>query len=192
MSCTKSTAFAEPSKDNALHHPAKGILQITAGILFIIMMPCMLTIPCIARQSWMLTIPGIARPDFIEKETIGTTGSNELFHRPTPLLKTYHGSSIRGMWLLELTYWATLFESRTYTNYTNDDVIWLRNHAYTWMLVPNIGCKQTMASNTGGPLTFLVFTHFFFLITPRQYKQEKFLSIQTTLLKEILRLPMAE
>ena len=44
--------------------------------------------------------------------------------------------------------------------YESDDVIWLRNDAYTWILVPNIGCKQTMASNTGGPHTFLVFTHF--------------------------------
>ena len=77
--------------------------------------------------------------------------------------------------------------------YESDDVIWLRNHAYTWMLVPNIGCKQTMASNTGGPLTFFgVHTFFFFLITPRQYEEEKFRSNQTTLLKEILRLPIAE
>ena len=37
--------------------------------------------------------------------------------------------------------------------YESDDVIWLRNHASTWILVPNIGCKQTMASNTGWPLT---------------------------------------
>ena len=34
---------------------------------------------------------------------------------------------------------------------------------------------------------------FFFLITPiRQYEEEKFRSNQTTLLKEILRLPIAE
>ena len=49
--------------------------------------------------------------------------------------------------------------------YESDDIIWLRNHASTWILVPNIGCKQTMASNTGGPLTFFfffVFTHFSF------------------------------
>ena len=31
------------------------------------------------------------------------------------------------------------------------------------MLVPNIGCKQTTASSTGGPLTFFgVHTFFFF------------------------------
>ena len=41
-------------------------------------------------------------------------------------------------------------------------------------------------------LLFLVFTHFLFLITPRQYEEEKFRSNQTTLLKEILRLPIAE
>ena len=39
---------------------------------------------------------------------------------------------------------------------------------------------------------FLVFTHFLFLITPRQYEEEKFRSNQTTLLKDILRLPIAE
>ena len=33
---------------------------------------------------------------------------------------------------------------------------------------------------------------FLFLITPRQYEEEKFRSNQTTLLKEILRLPIAE
>ena len=33
---------------------------------------------------------------------------------------------------------------------------------------------------------------FFFLITPRQYEEEKFRSNQTTLLKAILRLPIAE
>ena len=46
--------------------------------------------------------------------------------------------------------------------YESDDVIWLRNHASTWILVPNIGCKQTMASNTGGPLTFFGVHTFFF------------------------------
>ena len=77
--------------------------------------------------------------------------------------------------------------------YESDDVIWLRNQASMWILVPNIGCKQTMASNTGGPLTFSFGVHtFFFLITPRQYEEEKFRSNQTTLLKEILRLPIAE
>ena len=108
--------------------------------------------------------------------------------------------------------------------YESDDVIWLRNHAFKWILVPNIGCKQTMASNIGGPLTFFFFfffvcSHIFlFRITPRQYEEEKFRSItwfdlneisplritprqyeeekfrsnQTTLLKEILRLPIAE
>ena len=43
----------------------------------------------------------------------------------------------------------------------SDDVIWLRNHAYTWILVPNIGCKQTMASNTGGPLNYFFGVHTF-------------------------------
>ena len=84
--------------------------------------------------------------------------------------------------------------SITIIRYESDDVIWLRNHASTWILVPNIGCKQTMASNTGGPLTFsfLGVHTFFFLITPRQYEEEKFRSNQTMLLKEILRLPIAE
>ena len=65
-------------------------------------------------------------------------------------------------------------------------------------IMPTRGCwfqtfKQTMASNTGEPLTFLVFTHFF-LIYPKAIRKldEKFCSNQTTLLKEILRLPMAE
>ena len=88
---------------------------------------------------------------------------------------------------------APLNKSLTSIRYESDDVIWLRNHASTWILVPNIGCKQTMASNTSGPLTFFFGVHtFFFLITPRQYEEEKFRSNQTTLLKEILRLPIAE
>ena len=41
-------------------------------------------------------------------------------------------------------------------------------------------------------LFFLVFTHFLFLITPRQYEEEKFRLNQTMLLKDILRLPIAE
>ena len=48
--------------------------------------------------------------------------------------------------------------------YESDDVIWLRNHASTWILVPNIGCKQIMASNTGGPLTFFFFFFFFWCL----------------------------
>ena len=73
--------------------------------------------------------------------------------------------------------------SIVFIRYESDDVIWLRNHASTWILVPNIGCKQTMASNTGGPLTSFFGVHtFFFLITPRQYEEEKFRSNQTTLL----------
>ena len=51
--------------------------------------------------------------------------------------------------------------------FESNDVIWLRNHAYTWMLAQNIWCKQTMVSNTGGPLTFLVFAHFFFSDYPK-------------------------
>ena len=50
-----------------------------------------------------------------------------------------------------------------YIRYESDDVIWLRNHASTWILVPNIGCKQTMASNTGGPLTFIFWCSHIFL-----------------------------
>ena len=49
--------------------------------------------------------------------------------------------------------------------YESDDVIWLRNHVSTGILVPNIGCKQTMASNTGGPLTFFFFFFFFLVFT---------------------------
>ena len=41
-------------------------------------------------------------------------------------------------------------------------------------------------------LLFFGVDTFFFLITPRQYEKEKFRSNQTTLLKEILRLPIAE
>ena len=63
--------------------------------------------------------------------------------------------------------------------YESDDVIWLRNHASTWILVPNIGCKQTMASNTGRPLTyFLVFTHFSFWIPQGNTKRRDFVQIK--------------
>ena len=53
----------------------------------------------------------------------------------------------------------------------SDDVIWLRNHAYTWMLVPNIGCKQTMVSNTGGPLTFFDVHTLFFSDYPKAIRR---------------------
>ena len=63
--------------------------------------------------------------------------------------------------------------------YESDDVIWLRNHASTWILVPNIGCKQTMASNTGWPLTcFLVFTHFSFWLPQGNTKRRDFVQIK--------------
>ena len=66
--------------------------------------------------------------------------------------------------------------------YESDDVIWLRNHASTLILVPNIGCKQTMASNTGGPLTFffffLVFTHFSFWLPQGNTKRRNFIQIK--------------
>ena len=64
-------------------------------------------------------------------------------------------------------------------HYESDDVICLRNHAYTWILVPNIGCKQTMASNTGGPLTFfLVFTLSFFWFPQGNTKRRNFVQIK--------------
>ena len=49
--------------------------------------------------------------------------------------------------------------------YESDDVIWLRNHAYTWMLVPNIECKQTMASN------FFWCSHIFFSDYPKAIRR---------------------
>ena len=68
--------------------------------------------------------------------------------------------------------------NETSIRYESDDVIWLRNHAYTWILVSNIGCKQTMASNTGGSLTFFGVHTFFFLITPRHTKRRNFVQIK--------------
>ena len=59
--------------------------------------------------------------------------------------------------------------------YESDDVIWLRNHASTWILVPNIGCKQTMASIPADRLLFfLVFTHFSFWLPQGNTKRRNF------------------
>ena len=65
------------------------------------------------------------------------------------------------------------FVQHPFIRYESDDVIWLRNHASTWILVPNIGCKQTMASNTGGPLTFFGVHTFFISDYPKAIRRGK-------------------
>ena len=83
-----------------------------------------------------------------------------------------------------LIFWFPL-----HIRYESDDVIWLRNHAYTWILVPNIGCKQTMASNTCGPLTFFGVHTFSFSDYPKAIRSGEILFKSNHV---ILRLPIAE
>ena len=89
-------------------------------------------------------------------------------HKP----KLSHGLTCHFM--LDRLHWCAKQMNRTSVllgRYESDDVIWLRNHAYTWMLVPNIWCKQTMASNTGGPLTFFWCSHIFFSDYPKAIRR---------------------
>ena len=54
-----------------------------------------------------------------------------------------------------------VFESNI--RYESDDVIWLRNHASTWILVPNIGCKQNHGVKYRRTAYFFWCSHIFFL-----------------------------
>ena len=107
------------------------------------------------QQNVHTTIPNC---NWVTRIPAHTPGLNfKSFHEVKRKFKLFFFSSYRSVQKGNQETW----QSRARIRYESDDVIWLRNHAYTWMLVPNIRCKQTMVSNTGGPLTFSVFTHFF-------------------------------
>ena len=61
-----------------------------------------------------------------------TPSKNNLSNRPPPGQRL---SKHAGVWWLSNPPGLSI-------RCESDDVIWLRNHAYTWMLVPNIGCSN--------------------------------------------------